>query len=305
MRSKLFALLICLFWANGAIACEHPQGYAPIAERPSHALLYEISGCGNANSYLFGTFHSDSPQLHPTIEHITPYIQKSERLWVEIKASATDSATTIQQLTLAQDHAGLKSIIGNALYAQTIAKIAPALGMPTETIARFRPWALAMLVQYPPSQDDGIILDEELQHIAQAADVEVNGLETLQSQFQIFHDMPEKMQISFLKSTLEDFESIPQAIATLVQHYLAQDIASLHQTSEMLLAQTAQNHPKLASYLRERLIIQRNINMAKKLENKLKTSQFIAVGALHLTGKHGLLNLLEDTGLQIRPISRP
>ncbi|MDL2210966.1 TraB/GumN family protein, partial [Bacteroides sp. OttesenSCG-928-M17] len=47
----------------------------------------------------------------------------------------------------------------------------------------------------------------------------------------------------------------------------------------------------------------RNIAWIKKLPTFLKeTSNFIAVGALHLPGKNGLINLLRKEGFLVEPV---
>lgn len=299
--TSLLLLALCLLTGR-ALACELPTDYVSIATRQSDALLYEVTDCDGQTAYVFGTFHSDSPKLQPIIDHILPYLLRSQTLWVEIKAGPSDSATSMREITLPQSHAGLKSLIGEALYQETLTKIGPALNMADATLDRFRPWALALLVQYPPSEADGTILDTKLQGFALLQGIPVKGLETLESQFQIFHAMPQQMQINFLKSTLEDFDQLQPTTQKLANTYQQQKLQSLYEQSMALLEQTAVHYPRLAQYLQRHLIEQRNIGMAHTLEKNGEPPYFVAVGALHLAGEKGLLQLLENTGRQIRPI---
>jgi len=57
---------------------------------------------------------------------------------------------------------------------------------------------------------------------------------------------------------------------------------------------------ELSAHLREKLIDQRNVRMAQRMEPFLKKGKaFIAVGALHLPGKNGLLQLLREKGFVV------
>jgi hypothetical protein len=58
----------------------------------------------------------------------------------------------------------------------------------------------------------------------------------------------------------------------------------------------------LAKRLMDSLINQRNNRMLERMLPKLKQGRvFIAVGALHLPGEHGLLNLLRGAGYAVTP----
>ena len=54
----------------------------------------------------------------------------------------------------------------------------------------------------------------------------------------------------------------------------------------------------------EKLVDKRNINWINQLPNLMKESScFVAVGALHLGGKNGLIKLLEKEGYKVKAIT--
>ena len=58
--------------------------------------------------------------------------------------------------------------------------------------------------------------------------------------------------------------------------------------------------PKFAAVFNQRIILDRNKRMAERMESRLhEGGRFIAVGALHLPGKEGLLELLEQRGYRL------
>lgn len=286
----------------GVFACPLPKDYTPYAKRAENALLFELTFCNKNNSHLFGTFHSDSPRLQPLIDAITPYINQSAALWLEIDADSATMQATRRYLMLPPNGPNLESIIGSKLYEKVAGKMAPRLGLNAQTLQFFRPWAIALLVQYPPPEADGVVLDMRLQQMAKARKIPVRPLETLESQFSIFLQMPPSMQVSFLANTLKDFDEIETMLEQLDQAYLQQKLAMIHEMSEAQFLLLAQDAPKLAAYLKHHLIDKRNRYMAAKIMQSATNNAFIAVGALHLPGETGILTLLEQQGVQIRAI---
>jgi uncharacterized protein YbaP (TraB family) len=299
---KLFFLSVLL--AFPALACELPADYQPIADRAPKALLYEATHCDGKRHYLFGTYHSDSPALQPIIEHITPYIWQSERLWVELVSSPELLVKTRRFLMLPADSPNLQSLIGDALFAQTRDILAPMLQIPEPILQGFKPWAPALLVQYPAPQADGIILDVKLQHLAARKAIGVSSLERPEQQFGVFLEMPKTIQIDFLKSTLQSLYDLQGVIQTLESHYIQGDIAAIERLSREQFDQLAQIYPELAAYLELKLIDTRNRQMADTIDSKAQNKHFIAMGALHLPGKNGILALLEGKGWRIQPVPR-
>lgn len=295
------------FWlpALPAFACALPSDYVPIAQREPKALLFKLSGCDMPDSYLFGTFHSDAPTLKPLLDHAGPYIARTQRLWLEIVSTPESALAAQRYLALPPESPNLEQLIGEELFAEAVEKIGPVLNVPEAVMQRFRPWALALLVQYPPPQADGVILDAKLQSLAARKAVPFSALETLEDQFTIFTDMTPAMQRDFLKSTLEDFGRLQETIDKLDAHYHDEHILAIHRLSRSLFDDMAQDYPELARYLERRLIVERNLHMAARLAPKLGKPAFIAVGALHLPGESGLWTQLEALGLQITPLPMP
>lgn len=301
MKALLTLALVWLAWP--ALACDLPADYVPIHERAPKALLYEISGCNAPKHILFGTYHSDSPKLAPMIEQLLPHLWQSKRLWVEIVSAPELMAQTQQFLLLPPESPNLQTLVGDDVYAEIKAKITPILGLPEETLQRFRPWALALLVQYPKPVGDGIILDARLQQLAARKAIMVSGFETLPQQMAIFTQMPKPMQLDFMRYTLKHLGDIQTSIQTLEASYLQQDIMAIERLSKKQLGQMREELPELADYLEQKLIDERNDLMTRAIRKKLHSPAFIAVGALHLTGETGILAQLERSGWQIQPIN--
>ena len=130
---------------------------------------------------------------------------------------------------------------------------------------------------------------------ALAAGKQVDGLETAAEQLGVFDGMDEKLQIKMLQETLDQLPKIKGMYRELVEVYLQRDLAKMVALNDRYMDMSDRN---LAEQFNQRVIIDRNHRMAERMESRLiKGNVFVAVGALHLPGKEGLLALLEKEAI--------
>ena len=97
-----------------------------------------------------------------------------------------------------------------------------------------------------------------------------------------------------LDEAITNHRETPALIDTLIDLYLARDLAGMQAIND---DQMQKGDTQLAAKVDQRLIIMRNYRMAERMQARLDEGHaFIAVGALHLPGKQGILNLLEQQG---------
>jgi hypothetical protein len=85
----------------------------------------------------------------------------------------------------------------------------------------------------------------------------------------------------------------------LRQAWLARDLVQLEKVGN---EQLPDNNPA-AKRLMDSLLDKRNHKMLQRMQPRLKEGRaFIAVGALHLAGQRGLLNLLSEQGYTVEAI---
>ncbi len=284
--------------------CAPRQNYTPITARPANALLYRIEHCEHPDSYVFGTFHSDSPDLEPIVHDVKQVLTKSRQLALELKLEDSARQKARSWLMLPPDHPGLQSMIGDELFTQVVEKFGPVLQGDADILDRYRPWALAVLVQYPPPEADGMVVDEQLQRFAQQLGRRVFGLESLEEQFRVFDRMPREDQIHFLESTLDTVDQLTVMHTELKMHYMAQNLHAIKRMSDDMFVAMAKNYPALAEYLETHILDKRNRTMTERVLPALEQPTLIAVGALHLPGEAGILHLLEDAGWYVYPLKR-
>jgi uncharacterized protein YbaP (TraB family) len=196
------------------------------------------------------------------------------------------------------DGRSLPDVIGRSLYEQVAAVIATR-GIPELVLNHMKPWAAAVTLS-TPAPETGRVLDLMLYQDAVQQGKAVYGLETIQEQLQVFDTMPEAGQIALLRDAVDHFPELDAMQVELLAAYKQRDLGALLAIYE---ASMQAGDQRLAEDFQRRLIDDRNQLMVERMQPYLQQGKaFIAVGALHLPGRSGLLAMLEQRGYRIRRV---
>ena len=266
-----------------------------------HGKLWEIRKDKGSKSYIFGTMHSkDSRILHlPGV--VMQALNRSNVFMME---------TTLSQKAMSQIQAMMLAPAGENISAQLsperIDQLKPIIAeydMPIEVVTRFKIWATASIISQPPSSrmqkgEQLKLLDRELEKLARGQGKSVIALELATDQLNIFDDLSKAAQLELLDSAIKDNAELDVEIEKLTQHYLRGETGWFFCNMEDDLKAAS---PEIRDFVLNKLIINRNHHMAKGIAAQISNaSGFVAIGALHLPGKQGVLKLLENEGFSIR-----
>lgn len=283
--SKTFTLIFLLF----ALLLQAHAG--------QQGLLWKIEGAASHPSYLLGTMHSEDPRVVKLPAEIKTIFDRADSFSAELDMKMENLLQTSQRMFYI-DGTSLKDVIGRELYQDSV-KLLAQYGIPEMLVERMKPWAVATTLSMPKS-DSGQFLDLVLFMQAQAMGKKIYGLETVDEQLAVLEDMPLKLQINMLKDAVREYDSSQQMLSELLEIYIRRDLDGLHELSE---AYMNKGDAAVAVYFQKAIIDDRNIRMLQRMQARLKEGNaFIAVGALHLVGEQGLLQLLKKQGLQISPV---
>jgi hypothetical protein len=294
MRAR-WALLTYLAALVAALAALPAQAFD--AAGYGRGLLWKIERKGAAPSYVYGTIHSEdervltlAPPVQSAFEGATTYVMEAV---LDDKAMA--SMGTRMMFT---DGRTLQALLSPPLYGQTVAAMA-SYGMPEFALQQMKPWAVAMMLSMPKPKS-GVFLDLMLMQGAAALGKGVAGLETVDEQLEIFDRMPMNEQVVMLEDTIKYLPELDTMFAAMHAAYLARDLAGIARLSE---EQQLQGNRELGEKLMAQLLDARNRRMVQRMEAYLKQgSAFIAVGALHLPGRQGVLSLLAKKGYRVSAV---
>lgn len=260
-------------------------------------LLWKIERAGAPPSYVFGTIHSEDARVL-TLPRPVQQAFDGARCYV-MEAVLDDAAMTrMGTRMLFDDGRDLQQVLDPPLYRRTVAALADH-GLPEFALRMMKPWALAMSLSMP-KPETGQFLDLVLMQQARAQHKPVAGLETVDEQLAIFDRMPMPDQVDMLEESLKELPELDRVFAALHRDYLARDLAGLARLNE---EQTLRGKPELGEKMMAQLLDARNRRMARRMEAYFEGGNaFVAIGAMHLPGRVGVLNLLAKRGYRVTAV---
>ncbi|TNE55901.1 MAG: TraB/GumN family protein [Bacteroidetes bacterium] len=231
--------------------------------KPDHQLLWQISGNGlKKNSYLFGSYHSNDPRVFRLSDSTFSAINRVDGIVLE-----ADIYELFTQYDMRIGRAKLKF---------------DSEGRPYTSDRR------ASKTRYGDEDGRPQFLDLYFQQLAQNMGKGFYVLETIEEQMEAFEALFER---SRTQMSLQQLKVIQD---NLMQSYLDGDI-------DRLLTLIQKQMGTGAAY--ERIIVKRNEHMAVGIDSLCrKRSLFVAVGAGHLAGDKGLIQLLRSRGFRVNQV---
>lgn len=211
------------------------------------------------------------------------------------KVDPTEAAGWMMEHGTLPQGNNLRKTIGDERYRRVNAEAA-RLGVPMEMADQFAPWVLGlqlMEVQYAQlGFDSQSGVEEQLSHRAQTDGKPTSGLETLSEQLSLFAALSPENQAKFLDLVVTELHDVGSDTQTVVTAWRAGNAAKL----ASLLGDEYKSFPALY----RTLVSDRNRRWVPQIEKLLKEKDnvFVVVGALHLVGDGGLLELMRHDGFK-------
>ena len=285
-------------------------------EPNGEALLWRIAPPAGSPpetkpSWLFGTIHLTDPRVHALSPAVREALAGARVLALEVDdLSDAALAKVLRQdkglLQKADASEGLDRLLTSAQWA-AFSAVARRRGLPEARAIELRPWyattLLAVSMCEAERQGAGLKpLDMALRDRALATDTRVVGLETLHGQLAAFAALPEETGLAWLRSSLALYSQIDDLTETLVQLYRTRAIGAAWALEQALAGDDALPPAHLAA-VKQALVVRRNRAMRDKALPLLADGGvMIAVGALHLGGRDGLVQLLREKGFAVTPV---
>ena len=282
-----FALVIILFVGLASFA--HPQS----------SLLWEISGNGlKSPSYLYGTVHSSDSRAFHFAKLAESYIAKCDAFGMEINMNTMGDVnifsmmkylimpgdTTLQMLMTASQYEKLDKFVTDSMHF--------SLAMFNTIKPMF---LLGMQESMSMSEDSNDFLDQYLMNKALDRKKEIIGIETIEEQIKALDLIPLKEQAKMILEIIEP--------DTTKKEDSSEDLVDIYARGDLDAIYSFYKKEDLSNIFNAALITDRNHRMADRLDSIMKKKRlFTAVGALHLPGEEGVINLLRKKGYILTPI---
>lgn len=315
MRIKILLTALLSFWVSLGFAQKlkvspHEEvtevsGKIEVEHKVENSLLWEISGNGlETPSYLFGTIHIIDAESYFWTDIMDEKFQAAELLVLEIDMeNPMMMMMSMMSDMMMKDGMTLKKLLTEEEYAQVDAHFKENMGMSVSMFNSFKPIFTSMIISQMSagvegggmSMEGSKSYEMELIEKAKQREIEVEGLETAAYQISIFDEIPYKEQAEMLMQAVNgEGESSDEMMDEMVELYKKQDLEGLYKIIS--------GSEDLGDY-EDVLLVTRNKNWIPKIkEFSENQSTFVAVGAGHLPGENGVINLLKKEGYTVKPL---
>jgi len=274
-------------------------------------LLWRIDKPGHAPSFLFGTMHMTDPRVVSLTPEAIEAFDSAATVVIETTEILDPSKMMAglmhePELTMFTDDTTLMSLL-SPQDAEVVAQALQARGIPPQSVSKMKPWMLAAMVTLPACElarkaSGTQILDIKLARDAQAAGKELDGLETVADQLRAMASLPIDFHMKGLVETLKLGDRMDDITETMIVLYKNGDTGMFWPLFHAVLPGDDDDDTDYAAF-EEAMIIARNKVMAERAGPILaRGNAFIAVGAMHLPGPDGLIELLRGQGFSATSI---
>jgi uncharacterized protein YbaP (TraB family) len=216
------------------------------------------------------------------------------------KVDASSATGWMAENAMLPEGKSLRQLIGDTRY-QRVSTELQRLGQPIELFDQFQPWVLGLALLELQYAKDGFDsesgVEQQLERRAQGDGKPTAGLETLEQQLGYFQLLTTDQQTKFLDLAVNDLHEADSDTQQVIAAWRAGDATKL----AGLLSDEYQQFPALYQLL----VTQRNHTWEPQIQQFLHDSHnyFVVVGALHLVGQGGLLELLRKDGYKVEQLN--
>ncbi|NWF98590.1 MAG: TraB/GumN family protein [Nitrospirae bacterium] len=249
-----------------------------------------------STAYILGSIHFMKKEHYPLNKTIEDAFNKSEVLAVE--ANVNDiSKIDIQKVLGTSFYTGddsLEKHISGDTFRLLKTKF-ESLGFPLWIINKQKPWFLALtlvsleLMQNGYDPQYGL----DMYFLSKANNKKIKELESIDYQINLLSEFSDMEQEAFLLYSIKNSENLSKDTDDIIKAWREGNASKL----ESIIINSFKNYNGMTSVYRK-LVSERNEKMALRIEKYLESNEthFIIVGAGHLVGRGGIIELLKNKG---------
>ncbi len=266
--------------------------------RLDNTLLWKISGNGLSRScYLYGTMHVLCAEDATVSDSLKLAIRYADEIYFELDMDNMGEMLGAMKFLRMNDGKKLSELLTKEEYARVEAYFKQhSVPLPLAMMNRFKPYFISSLIgeqMMSCEQKNG--MEELIMRESRQYRKEIKGLETSEFQASIFDSIPYEKQAKDLVSYIDSIDSYKQVTMEMVDVYRQQNL-------ERMDSLMHKSDPGMDEYM-DILLYGRNRHWVEKMPEIMKGKCILfAVGAGHLPGEQGVINLLRKKGYKVTPM---
>jgi uncharacterized protein len=272
------------------------------SKESDNTLLWRVSGKDLAKpTYLFGTMHLICADDIILSDSLTRAIENADNVYLELDMDNIMEMMGAMTKMKMRNDTTLADLLTKDEYAKVKMFFTEKSAMlPFSLLETYKPLMAASLIMQQQSGagcENMISMEQLVMKEAKSHGVKIKGIETMAYQMSIFDSIPYGFQAKQLVKMVEDDgkSSDGNEMKKITEAYRNQQLSAMEEI-------TKSEDIGIGSFT-DILLYNRNINWANKLKDLMPgKSLVVAVGAGHLPGDKGLINLLRKAGYKVEPV---
>ena len=275
----------------------------------AQGLLWRIDRQGLAPSYLYGTIHSSDADAVALGKEAAKLIAGAKVVATELGALDSVDKAALAGDMFAQALDREADTFAGALSAENGQKVDDYLsgkGFQPAFAHHLKLWFLAVMTSLPECETKRAklklpVVDDIVAQEGKARGLSVIGLETAKEQIDIITQLPPDVSAKVLEANARDPDMGANAFATMLRLYREKRPAEIFAIVDSVPGFTPADRSAQDRFMQ--LMLGRNAAMAARSGPLLAAGgAFIAVGALHLPGKQGLIERFRAAGYKVSKV---
>lgn len=268
-------------------------------DTPKSSMLWKIERNDLEHpTYVLGTMHLINKEYFYFPKELENLVLNSEQLIMEL--GGLPNATETAQLMRLPDSVQLSDYFNEERMALLYGFAEQELKMNKQafdlTFGRMKPFVLIQLITQKQFEGPTESFELTLMNLAEENKIKTIGLESIKQQIGFFDAIPMKNLADIISTYFEESDSLKQETKKMQVIYRSGNLDSL---ADFMI----NSSPELMEF-EDILLTNRNIAWVPKIIDLIyKKPSFIAVGAAHLSGENGLIELLRKEGYTLTPVA--
>lgn len=269
-------------------------------------LVWKISGNGiKKPSYILGTHHGCPFTYCDSIPGLMKVFDKVDNIigeinMIEFAEMSPERMQKMQAMMMMPADTSLLSLFSTEEAAKVNEWLGKKMGASLEMLSVMKPMTIMVTVQNKemmeviPEIATMTTIDKYMQTLGQRKGKTIGELETADYQMELLYGNSLEEQADALLEMIDHGDS-KGLLQQLTNAYKSQNLDTLWNVFQ----------EQMTGYEYDAIVKVRNLNWEKQMKELLpKQSTLFVVGAGHLPGESGMINLLREAGYKVKPVKK-
>lgn len=268
-----------------------------VVVKDGNSLLWKIEGKGAVTSYMYGTMHMINAEYYQMTENMVEKIQSSKAIIMEV-GGMPSPLETYKMMSL--DSGTVHQYFSKEQMGQILEFFDTKLGTSPDSFHKMyggmKPFFILQALSQGYFEEGAKSYDLDIMGLASEKEIPLVGLETIKEQLGFFDAIPQEKMAEMIMKGIEGYEEEKKSTKKLMKLYASQKV-------DKLIPLMTKQSPEFMEF-EELFLYGRNKKWIPKIKAEIADKQcFIAVGAAHLFGEGGVIDLLRKEGYTVTAIS--